>query len=77
MATSDLPVELWLEVLSYLPRSALRKMIGVNRILFELALNDLYEEVRFISDDKGTMKTFKQLRCVSCIMNSLHLTTDS
>ncbi|KAH9475292.1 hypothetical protein JR316_0012403 [Psilocybe cubensis] len=61
MTTSDLPTELWLEILSYLPRSTLRKMIGVNRTLFELALNDLYEEVRLISDDKETVKTFKQL----------------
>ncbi|KDR72841.1 hypothetical protein GALMADRAFT_228529 [Galerina marginata CBS 339.88] len=60
--TPDLPIELWLEILLYLPRSTLHKMIGVNRTLFELALNDLYEEVRFISDDKVMMKSFKQLR---------------
>ena len=51
-----------MEILSYLPRTALHKMIGVNRLLFELALNDLYEEVRFISDDKEMLKTFKQLK---------------
>ncbi|KAF8152232.1 hypothetical protein B0H34DRAFT_800709 [Crassisporium funariophilum] len=62
MPTSDLPLELWLEILSYLPRSTLHKMIGINRILFEIALDDIYEEVRFVCDDKDTRKTFKQLR---------------
>ncbi|KAF8907080.1 hypothetical protein CPB84DRAFT_1844186 [Gymnopilus junonius] len=61
MPTSDLPVELWLEILAYLPRTTLHKMIGVNRTLFELALNDMYEEVRLISDDKQMIKTLKQL----------------
>ena len=62
MPFPDLPTELWLEILSYLPRTALHKMIGVNRPLFELALNDLYEEVRFISDDRHMLKTFNQLK---------------
>ncbi|KIM44158.1 hypothetical protein M413DRAFT_68076 [Hebeloma cylindrosporum] len=62
MPSSDLPLELWIEILSYLPRTALHRMIGVNRLLFELALNDLYEEVRFISNDKEMLKTFKQLK---------------
>ena len=62
MPTSDLPVELWLEILTYLPRSTPHKLIGVNRTLFELALNDLYEEDRLISDDKDMDKTFKQLK---------------
>lgn len=62
MASPDLPIELWIEILTYLPRTALHKMIGVNRLLFELALNDLYEEVRFISDDKEMLKIFKQLK---------------
>lgn len=64
MPSSDLPVELWLKILTYLPRSALPKMIGVNRTLFELALNDMYEEIRLISDDKDMAKTFEQLRSV-------------
>ena len=40
----------------------MRKMIGVNRFLFELALNDIYEEVRFTSDDKAMERVFEQLR---------------
>ncbi|KJA16056.1 hypothetical protein HYPSUDRAFT_91565 [Hypholoma sublateritium FD-334 SS-4] len=61
MPASDFPPELWSEIIDYLPRGDLRKMIGVNRFLFELALNDLYEEVRFTSDDKHMSRVFEQL----------------
>ncbi len=40
----------------------MRKMIGVNRFHFKLALNDIYEEVRFTSDDKTMERVFEQLR---------------
>lgn len=63
MPASDFPPELWSEIVAYLPRSDLRKMIGVNRFLFELALNYIYEEVRFTSDDKQMSKVLEQLRC--------------
>ena len=62
--TPDLPVELWIEILSYLPRTALHKLIGVNRFLFELALDDIYEELRFIENDKETEKIFLQMEFV-------------
>jgi len=62
--TPDLPLELWLEILAYLPRSALHKLIGVNRFLFELALDDIYEEVRFIAGDKQMEKIFLQVESV-------------
>ncbi|TFK70986.1 hypothetical protein BDN72DRAFT_838231 [Pluteus cervinus] len=58
----DLPTELWLNILSCLPRGSVRKLLGVNRTLFELAMDDIYEEVRFIADDKEIRKTFDQLR---------------
>ena len=61
MPTPDLPLELWLEILSYLPRSALHTMIGVNRVLFELALDEKYEEIRFIADNVEMEKMFWQL----------------
>lgn len=64
MSTPDLPIELWLEILRYHPRSTLRKMMGVNRVLFELALDDLYSEVQLITDDEDAKRTFAQLRCV-------------
>ncbi|KAH6904875.1 hypothetical protein BKA70DRAFT_1192552 [Coprinopsis sp. MPI-PUGE-AT-0042] len=62
MPTSDLPAELWLEILSYLPPSTFLKLIGVNRTFFELALNYKYEEVRFQSNGVRTLRIFKQLR---------------
>jgi len=63
MTTSpDLPVELWLHILSNVPRSHLHNLLGVNRLLFELAMNDLYEEVRLISEDKETKKVLEQLQ---------------
>ncbi len=62
MPASDFPPELWSEIVAYLPRCDMRKMIGVNRFLFELALNDIYEEVRFTSDDKTMERVFEQLR---------------
>ncbi|KAH6904874.1 hypothetical protein BKA70DRAFT_1294039 [Coprinopsis sp. MPI-PUGE-AT-0042] len=62
MPTSDLPTELWLLILSYLPSSTFLKLIGVNRTFFELALNYKYEEVRFLSNDAQTLHIFKQLR---------------
>ena len=65
MPASDLPPELWSEIVSYLPKGDLRKMLGVNRFLFELALNDIYEEVRFTSDDKNMERIFEQLRCAN------------
>jgi len=61
MPTPDLPLELWLQILSYLPRKALHSMIGVNRMLFELALDEKYEEVRFIADNTEMAKIFRQL----------------
>lgn len=62
MPTPDLPLELWFEILSYLPRSYLFKMIGLNRMFFRIAMEYKYEEVRFTTDDKGTFEVFKQLR---------------
>jgi len=40
----------------------LHNLLGVNRLLFELAMNDLYEEVRLISEDKETKKVLEQLQ---------------
>lgn len=41
----DLPPELWLEILSYLPPDTLStKLIGVSRYLFEAGMNEVYEE---------------------------------
>ncbi|KAJ2912280.1 hypothetical protein MD484_g8129, partial [Candolleomyces efflorescens] len=75
MPTSDLPPELWLEILSYLPRTYIYKMMGLNRLLFELAMQDKYEEIRLISDDKNMLSTFEQLRHdnISCLVRRLYI----
>ncbi|KAF4622333.1 hypothetical protein D9613_009249 [Agrocybe pediades] len=74
MPTLDLPTEIWLEILSYLPKGASRKLLGVNRVFFELALQNIYEELRLISGDRETMKSLSQLRygtTASCTMQQL------
>jgi len=43
--TVDLPPELWLEILSYLPHIYLRRMMGVSRTLYALALPDMFREL--------------------------------
>lgn len=70
MPTSDLtalkqevlPIELWLEILSYLPRKSRRKAIGINRFFFELILDELYKELRIVADDPETLYRFSQLQ---------------
>ncbi|PPQ65057.1 hypothetical protein CVT26_015753 [Gymnopilus dilepis] len=59
MHSKDLPVELWREITSYLPRSTLYRLMGINRTLFNLAMDDFYREIRFISDDVRTRELLK------------------
>lgn len=59
---SDLPVELWLYIISLLPSSHRQKLIGINRVLFRLAMDEIYQEVRFMDDNAKMLKTFHQLR---------------
>lgn len=58
----DLPIELWIEVLSYLPPGSVRKVIGLNRYLFERGMDEIYEEVQMVANDGAGLKTFEQLR---------------
>lgn len=58
----NLPAELWLKIVSLLPRGQLRKLVGINRVLFTLAMDDIYREVRFMDDDRNMLKTFHQLK---------------
>jgi F-box-like len=64
MPNSDLPTELWLYILSYLPSSSFMKLMGVNRTFFNLALDAKYDEVRLVSSDLRTLHVFEQLRYV-------------
>lgn len=61
----DLPAELWMEILSYLPQGFLRKMIGVNRCMFEQGMNEIYREVRMCDYHGAELKTFEQMRYVT------------
>ncbi|TFK70984.1 hypothetical protein BDN72DRAFT_895964 [Pluteus cervinus] len=58
----DLPIELWLDILSYLPPGSTRKLLGVNRTFFELAMNEIYQRISFTEDNDEIQKTFDQLR---------------
>lgn len=60
--TINFPVEIWLEIISLLPDHDLRKLIGVNRTLFEMVLDDIYRDIRLISDDVKTIQTFEELK---------------
>lgn len=62
MPTVDLPVGLWLEILSLLPYRYLRKLMSVSRTLFQIAMDEIYGEVKIISDDKRTVRTLEQLK---------------
>lgn len=57
-----LPFELWLEILSYIPRRHHRRLIGVNRVLFEHALDEIYKEIELVHDDENTLFTFTRLK---------------
>ncbi|KAG6827471.1 hypothetical protein H0H92_011656 [Tricholoma furcatifolium] len=49
----DLPVELWRHILSFLPSEYIRKVMGISRNLFEMAMDDIYRELLcFPSADK-------------------------
>ena len=52
----DLPPELWLEIISYLPDIYLRKMMGVSRTLYALALRKIFGELNLRYDDPGTVQ---------------------
>ena len=54
--TPDLPPELWLEILSYLPDIYLRKMMGVSRTLYALALPEIFRELDLLNDDPATIQ---------------------
>ncbi|KAF9445523.1 hypothetical protein P691DRAFT_762423 [Macrolepiota fuliginosa MF-IS2] len=58
----DLPPELWIEILSYIPRGLARKTIGINRYLFEKGMNELYTEIWIDSHQGVGRKTFEQMR---------------
>ncbi|PPQ63661.1 hypothetical protein CVT24_004435 [Panaeolus cyanescens] len=61
MSARDLCVELWLEILSYVPKSAIYKLLGLNPLLSELALDKLYDDVAFVGYVRETKTMFDQV----------------
>jgi hypothetical protein len=55
-------MELWLEILAYLPNGYLRKMMGISRVLFMMALSDIYQRAELRLGDQNILKTFGALR---------------
>jgi len=53
--TVDLPPELWLEILSYLPRIYLWKLMHVSRTLYAVALPEIFRELNLAYDDYPAM----------------------
>ena len=54
--TVDLPPELWLEILSYLPRIYVQRMMGVSRTCYALALAEIFRKLDLIHSDSRTMR---------------------
>lgn len=51
-ASIDLPVEIWLYIISFLPRGKVRrKLIGLNRVFYEAVMDDILAEVEFRTND--------------------------
>lgn len=44
---SDLPFDLWFEILSYLPSNDRRRLYSINHAIFEIAMDERYRELRF------------------------------
>ncbi|KXN82784.1 hypothetical protein AN958_02149 [Leucoagaricus sp. SymC.cos] len=64
----ELPIELWRDILSYLPNGTASRLIGVNRQLFEIGMNELYEEV---SVGASPCKYFEWKRFENCVVEQL------
>ncbi|KAF9560402.1 hypothetical protein CPC08DRAFT_762696 [Agrocybe pediades] len=62
MPFPDLPVELWQEILSYLPKECLLGLFGVSRTLYEMAMHCKYDDVVLISHWKDVRPMVEQLR---------------
>ncbi|EAU86666.2 hypothetical protein CC1G_07324 [Coprinopsis cinerea okayama7 len=49
----DLPVELWLQIAEFLKPEDKVRLLGVNRLFFELAMDQLYRNLSLVSSDIG------------------------
>jgi hypothetical protein len=58
---ANLPYEVWLQIVEHLPGGSPEELLGVNHILFEIAMDDRYREVEIIHSDKKTLWTLFRL----------------
>ncbi|TFK25837.1 hypothetical protein FA15DRAFT_616812 [Coprinopsis marcescibilis] len=54
-AVQELPVELWLYISELLSPQERVKLLGVNRLFYELAMDALYEKLSLVSPDTGAL----------------------
>ena len=47
----ELPVEIWLHIVGFSPVDDRRKLVGVNRVFFELIMDELYGQLNFINSN--------------------------
>ncbi|KAF9467636.1 hypothetical protein BDZ94DRAFT_1248606 [Collybia nuda] len=73
----DLPLEVWLQIISLNPLRETRKLLGVSRVLFEYVMDDIYREVMLIpSDHSGpNLKTLFQISqpSIACRIEYLYI----
>jgi hypothetical protein len=60
----DLPYEIWLQIVEFLPSDFVRTLLTVNSSLFEIATDERYREVRVTTLDEQTLWLLFRLRCV-------------
>jgi hypothetical protein len=58
----NLPYDVWRHIASFLPRHDVRRLLGVNHILFEIAMDDLYSIVEIKRLDSRTFWILSNLR---------------
>ncbi|KAG5650517.1 hypothetical protein H0H81_011948 [Sphagnurus paluster] len=47
-AINKLPVEIWLYILSFLPKHYIRTCMGVHRIFYEIAMDEIHKDLRLV-----------------------------
>jgi len=62
----ELPVEIWLHIVGFIPADDRRKLVGVNRVFFELIMDELYGQLNFVNSNPWELiETLMSLQYVS------------
>jgi hypothetical protein len=59
--TEDFPADIWLYISQFLPDDLLQKMIGVNRLLFDIGMDRRYKSISFTSFKASEAKMLERL----------------